>query len=58
MQTDLTSEQIPEWVDTLQWAVTVMPSGYERQRGVIEAELDNWQFFYRSQTPNCYFRSS
>ena len=45
MQTDLTTEQIPEWVDTLQWAVAVMPSGYERQRGVIEAELDKWQFF-------------
>ena len=45
MQTDLTTEQVSEWVDTLQWAVAVMPSGYERQRGVIEAELDKWQFF-------------
>ena len=45
LQTDLSTEQVSEWVDTLQWAIEVMPPGYERQREIIKAELDKWQFF-------------
>ena len=40
---DLGVDQILDWVDMLQWAVAVMPSGYECQRGVIQTELDDWQ---------------
>ena len=46
MQTDLTTEQIPEWVDTLSWAVEVMPKGYERHVEIIKTDLDYWQAFF------------
>ena len=36
------TQQIAEWVDTLQWALAVIPNGYERQREVIELELDKY----------------
>ena len=42
-RSDLEPEQVAEWVDTLEWAVAVMPSGYERQREIIKAELDRYQ---------------
>ena len=45
MQTDLTSEQITEWVEVCQWACAVMPSAYERQREIVEAELHKWRSF-------------
>ena len=35
----LDSEQIPDWVDTLQWAVKMIPVGYEKQRDIIQDEL-------------------
>ena len=40
---DLGVDQILDWVDMFQWAVAVMPSGYECQRGVIQTELDDCQ---------------
>ena len=40
---DLGGDQILDWVDMLQWAVAVMPVGYERQRSVIQTELDDCQ---------------
>ena len=40
---DLGVDQILDWVDMLQWAVAVMPVGYERQRSVIQTELDDCQ---------------
>ena len=39
----LRSEQIPEWIDTLRWAVSAMPAGYERHREIIQSELERWQ---------------
>ena len=39
----LQPEQIQEWVDTLEWALQVMPAGYERQTVIIKEELDNYQ---------------
>ena len=36
------TQQIAEWVDTLQWTLAVIPNGYERQREVIELELDKY----------------
>ena len=36
----LRSEQIAEWIDTLRWAVSVVPSGYERHREIIQSKLD------------------
>ena len=39
---DLDPSSLNDWVDTLQWAIEVTPSGYEGPRGVIEAELDYW----------------
>ena len=39
---DLQTEQIPDWVDTLEWAVSFLPSGYERHRGVIELEMQKY----------------
>ena len=42
-QSALEPEQVAEWVDTLQWAVSVLPSGYEQQRSMIRTELDDWQ---------------
>ena len=39
----LESEQIPDWVDTLQWAVKALPSGYEKQRDIIQNELKGYQ---------------
>ena len=36
------TQQIAEWVDTLQWALAVIPNGYERQREVIQLELDKY----------------
>ena len=38
-------EQIPDWVETLSWAVEVMPLDYERHVEIIKAELDYWQSF-------------
>lgn len=31
----LQSEQIPEWDDTLGWAIEVMPVGYEQHAAII-----------------------
>ena len=42
-RSDLEPEQVAEWVEVCQWAVEAMPSRYERQRGIIEQEIDNWQ---------------
>ena len=42
---DLEPDQVSEWVDTLEWAVEVMPKGYERHVEIIKAELDYWQSF-------------
>ena len=39
----LLPEQVPEWVETLQWAIKVMPEGYERQRDIIQEELRTYQ---------------
>ena len=38
----LQSEDIPAWVDTLRWAVSAMPAGYEHHREIIQLELDRW----------------
>lgn len=38
----LRSEQIPEWIDTLRWAVSAMPAGYERHGEIIQSELERW----------------
>ena len=43
MQHALKVEQIPDWVDTLQWAIKVLPVGYEKQRDIIQAELRGYQ---------------
>ena len=39
----LKPEHIPDWVDTLQWAVKVIPVGYEQQRDILQAELREYQ---------------
>lgn len=39
----LRNNQIPEWVEILQWAIKVLPVGYERQREIIETELKTYQ---------------
>ena len=44
-RSDLEPEQVAEWVDTLEWAVAVMPSGYDRISDIIKADLDKWQSF-------------
>ena len=44
-RSDLEPEQVAEWVDTLEWAVAVMPSGYDRVNDIIKADLDKWQSF-------------
>ena len=36
----LRSEQIPEWGDTLNWALEVLPVEYDRHREIIQSELD------------------
>ena len=33
----------PDWVEILQWAIKVLPVGYERQREIIETELKTYQ---------------
>ena len=43
MQHVLEAEQIPDWVDTLQWAIKALPVGYERHRDIIQAELREYQ---------------
>ena len=43
MHETLKPEQIPDWVDTLQWAIKVIPVGYERQRDILQAELREYQ---------------
>ena len=40
---DLDPSSLNDWCDTLKWAIEVMPSGYERQRGVIELELNRYK---------------
>ena len=35
----LRKNQIPDWVQTLEWAIKVMPDGYERQREIFQEEL-------------------
>ena len=45
LQTDLEPDQVSEWVDTLEWAVEVMPSGYKRHVEIIKTDLDYWQSF-------------
>ena len=44
-RSDLEPDQVAEWVDTLEWAVAVMPSGYDRISDIIKADLDKWQSF-------------
>ena len=39
----LRNNQIPEWVEILQWAIKTLPVGYERQREIIETELKTYQ---------------
>lgn len=39
----LHTDQIPEWIDTLEWAIKVMPEGYERHREIIQEELSTYQ---------------
>ena len=39
---DLGADQIPEWVETLQSALEVMPSGYERHVEIIQSEIDTY----------------
>ena len=39
----LRKNQIPEWVEILQWAIKAFPVGYERQREIIETELKTYQ---------------
>ena len=38
----LQPEQYGEWVEILQWALEVLPSGYDKQREIIQSELDYW----------------
>lgn len=40
---DLGADQMAEWVDTLQCAVEVMPSGHESALMVVQAELELWK---------------
>ena len=39
----LRNNQIPEWVEILQWAIKALPVGYERQREIMETELKTYQ---------------
>ena len=39
----LRPDQDPVWVDTLQWAVSVIPDGYKKQREIIQDELEEYQ---------------
>ena len=39
----LEPEQIPGWIDTLQWALQSLPVEYERQQEIIQNELDDWR---------------
>ena len=39
----LRKNQIPEWVEILQWAIKALPVGYERQREIMENELKTYQ---------------
>ena len=43
MATPLTREQIPDWIETLDWAIKVMPAGYDKQREIIADELRTYQ---------------
>ena len=42
-QSYLEKHQNPDWVETLQWAVKVMPKGYEKHRDIIKTELAAYQ---------------
>ena len=39
----LRPDQDPVWVDTLQWAVSVIPDCYKKQREIIQNELDAYR---------------
>ena len=39
----LRHDQIPDWVEILQWAIKALPVGYERQREIMETELKTYQ---------------
>ena len=39
----LETEQIPGWVDTLEWAIKSLPEGYEKHRDMIQADLKEHQ---------------
>ena len=39
----LEKHQIPDWVDTLQWAIKALPEGYEKHRDIIQADLKEHQ---------------
>lgn len=43
MQHALKVEQIPDWFDTLQWAIKAIPVGYEKQCDIIQYELREYQ---------------
>ena len=40
---DLDPDGVLEWVDTLQWAVEVMPDCYEMQHEIVQLETDYWE---------------
>ena len=39
----LRNNQMPDWVEILQWAIKALPVGYERQREIMETELKTYQ---------------
>ena len=39
----LLESQYQEWVETLAWALVVMPAGYALQREMIQADIEKYQ---------------